>query len=232
MNDLKENLNNVSARLESACARAGRSPSEVRILAVSKRQPIARVRAVYALGQRAFGENVVQEALSRQSELRDLDIEWHFIGAIQSNKTADIAAHFDWAQSVDREKLLRRLSAQRPESLGPLNVCIQVNIDDEPQKAGAAPAEVPALADLAASLPRIRLRGLMAIPALQEISGGASMESFRRMRELFDQCRAAGRDFDTLSMGMSADLERAIMAGSTMVRVGTDIFGPREQGSV
>lgn len=228
MNDLKQNLDKVSARIRQACEAAGRSPSAVRLLAVSKRQGAAKVRYLYGLGQRAFGENIVQEALAKQSELADLDIEWHFIGPIQSNKTADIAANFDWAQSVDREKLLRRLSEQRPEDLPPLNVCLQVNIDDEPQKAGAAAGATPALAEFAAGLPRIRLRGLMAIPALADGSGGAAGESFDRMKALFDECRAAGHDLDTLSMGMSADMERAIRAGSTMVRIGTDIFGARD----
>jgi len=227
MNDLKENLDKVSSRLRRACAAAGRPVATVRLLAVSKRQPAQKVRVVHGLGQRAFAENIVQEALAKQSKLTDLDIEWHFIGPIQSNKTADIAANFDWAQSVDREKLLRRLSDQRPRHLPPLNVCLQINIDDEPHKAGAAADAAPALADLAAGLRGIRLRGLMAIPALADASDGAAIASFERMKALFDECRAAGHDLDTLSMGMSADMERAIMAGSTMVRIGTDIFGPR-----
>lgn len=227
MNDLKENLDKVSSRLRRACEAAGRPVATVRLLAVSKRQRAQKVRVVHGLGQRAFAENIVQEALAKQSELTDLDIEWHFIGPIQSNKTADIAANFDWAQSVDREKLLRRLSDQRPQHLPPLNVCLQINIDDEPHKAGAAAHAAPALADLAAGLSGIRLRGLMAIPALADDSNGAATASFERMKALFDECRSAGHDLDTLSMGMSADMERAIMAGSTMVRIGTDIFGPR-----
>lgn len=227
MNNLKENLNAVSARLEAACASADRPNSDVRLLAVSKRQPATAVRALEALGQRAFGENTVQEALKKQSQLADLGLEWHFIGTIQSNKTADIAAHFDWVQSVDRAKLLRRLSDQRPESLPTLNVCLQVNIDREAQKGGCLPEDTLDLAALASELPRIRLRGLMAIPAPVE-GGGAAQESFQRMKALFDDCRSAGYDLDTLSMGMSADMERAVGAGSTMVRVGTDIFGPRD----
>lgn len=225
MNDLKENLDNVSSRLRRACEAAGRAPSEVRILAVSKRQPADKIRAVRALGQFAFGENIVQEALGKQKELGDLELEWHFIGPIQSNKTRDIAEHFDWAQSVDRLKLLRRLSDQRPEDLPPLNVCLQVNIDEEPQKAGVMADDTLSLAATAASLPRFRLRGLMAIPKLQSEKEGAAVESFQRMKALFDECRAAGHRLDTLSMGMSADMERAIRAGSTMVRIGTDIFG-------
>jgi pyridoxal phosphate enzyme (YggS family) len=229
MNDLKENLDNVASRLRRACEAARRNPSDVRILAVSKRQPADKIRTLHACGQRAFGENVVQEALAKQEALRDLDIEWHFIGAIQSNKTSAIAEHFDWAQSVDREKLLRRLSDQRPSGLAPLNICLQVNIDDEPQKAGASPSETPALLQLASELPGIRLRGLMAIPRADSESGGASADSLQRVKALFDACRAEGHDLDTLSLGMSADMERAILAGSTMVRVGTDIFGPRPQ---
>lgn len=227
MNNLKENLDNVSSRLRRACAAVGRDISEVRLLAVSKRQPAVQVRALHALGQTAFGENIVQEALAKQSELGDLRLEWHFIGAIQSNKTADIAGHFDWVQSVDREKILRRLSDQRAANRPPLNVLLQVNIDEEPQKAGALAKATPKLAEFAASLPGIRLRGLMAIPRAVEGQHGAALESFERMKALFDACRSAGPDFDTLSMGMSADLERAVQAGSTMVRIGTDLFGPR-----
>lgn len=227
MNDLKENLDNVSSRLRRACEAEQRDPSEVRILAVSKRQPADKVRAVHALGHAAFGENIVQEALDKQKALDDLAIEWHFIGAIQSNKTADIAANFDWAQSVDREKVLRRLSDQRPEHMPPLNVCLQINIDEEPQKSGAPADQAVPLAELAVRLPGVRLRGLMAIPRVQD-GDGASLRSFERMKALYDDCRAAGFDLDTLSMGMSADMERAIRAGSTMVRIGTDIFGPRE----
>ncbi|MDX1554732.1 MAG: YggS family pyridoxal phosphate-dependent enzyme [Xanthomonadales bacterium] len=228
MNNLKENLNNVSARLERACASAGRHASQVRLLAVSKHQPADAVRELHIHGQRAFGENIVQQALQKQSSLADLPLEWHFIGHIQSNKTAEIAAHFDWVQSVDREKLLRRLSQQRPEGREPLNVCIQVNIDEEPQKSGCLPDEMLRLAAIGESLPGIRLRGLMAIPAVSD-DGGAAIESFRRVKALFDECRSAGHVFDTLSMGMSSDMERAIEAGSTMVRVGTDLFGARTQ---
>lgn len=227
MNDLSENLDNVSARLKRACEAAGREPSEVRILAVSKRHPADKIRSLYATGQLAFGENTLHEALDKQKQLSDLQIEWHFIGAIQSNKTREIAEHFSWAQGVDRDKVLRRLSQQRPAHLPALNVCLQVNIDNEPNKAGASAEDVPALAGFAVELPGIRLRGLMAIPALDAESGGAKSSSFERMKAIFDQLRSAGHDIDTLSMGMSADLERAIVAGSTMVRVGTDIFGKR-----
>lgn len=227
MKDLKANFDNVSARVKRACESAGRDPSGVSILAVSKGQPARKIRGLNALGQRAFGENFMQEALGKQDELSDLSLEWHFIGHIQSNKTAEIARHFQWAQSVDREKLLNRLSSHRPGQLEPLNVCLQVNVDDEPQKSGVRPRDTLALADLAAGLPRIRLRGLMAIPRVPEDHCGASRASFDCMKDLFDRCREAGHEIDTLSMGMSADLETAIEAGATMVRVGTDLFGPR-----
>lgn len=226
MNNLSENLDTVSARLKRACEAAGRPPDGVRLLAVSKRHSGDRIRQAFAWGQRAFGENTVQEALGKQAQLADLDIEWHFIGAIQSNKTREIAEHFAWAQGVDREKILRRLSSQRPPALPPLSICLQVNIDAEPQKAGLLPGQVESLAQIAATLPGIRLRGLMAIPANQGAEGAAD-DSFLRTKALFDELRRAGFELDTLSMGMSADMERAIAAGSTMVRVGTDIFGSR-----
>ena len=226
MNNLKENLNNVRARIEAACEKAGRNPGEVVLLAVSKLHPAERVRALRALGQRAFGENYVQEALAKQQQLADQDIEWHFIGPLQSNKTREAAAHFDWVQSADRDKILRRLSGQRPDSLGPLNVCIQVNIDREPQKAGVLPEGAAELARLAGSLPGLRLRGLMTIPRMAT-AGHDPCDSYRRMKELFEELRDAGIAMDTLSMGMSADLEQAIAQGSTLVRVGTDLLGPR-----
>ena len=230
MNNLKENLNNIRARIESACKNAGRSPAEISLLAVSKKHSAARIRQLYGLGQRAFGENYAQEALAKQDQLSDLDIEWHFIGPMQSNKTREVAGHFDWVQSADREKVLRRLSDQRPADAPPLNVCIQVNIDREPQKAGVLPEETAPLAEFAASLPGLRLRGLMAIP-LAASPGHDPTDSYRRMRELFETLRAGGIVLDTLSMGMSADLEQAIGQGSTMVRIGTDLLGPRTADS-
>jgi hypothetical protein len=226
MNNLKDNLDNVRSRIETACENAGRRPEEVTLLAVSKKHLAERIRALQALGQRAFGENYAQEALAKQKQLEDLDIEWHFIGPMQSNKTREVAGHFDWVQSVDREKILRRLSGQRPPDLPRLNVCIQVNIDREPQKAGVLPEETLPLARLAAELPRLRLRGLMAIPMMPSADHDPS-DSYRRMCELFAELRDADFDIDTLSMGMSTDLEQAIAQGSTMVRVGTDLLGPR-----
>lgn len=226
MNNLKENLHNVRARIKAACAKATRSPGEISILAVSKQHPAERIRALHGLGQRAFGENYVQEALAKQARLRDLDLEWHFIGPLQSNKTREVATHFDWVQSADRQKILRRLSEQRPGDLPALSVCIQVNIDREPQKAGVLPEGAEELARMAMELPGLRLRGLMSIPHIgsDDFDPG---DSYQRMNAMFRSLRAAGLEMDTLSMGMSADLEQAIMHGSTMIRIGTDLLGPR-----
>lgn len=226
MNIESQRIEALRSRIATACRAAGREPASVRLLAVSKRQPAARVRAFYLAGQRAFGENVLQEARAKQPQLADLDIEWHFIGHIQSNKTAELAAHFQWVQSVDRERVLRRLADQRPADLPPLRILLQVNIDREPQKSGAMPEQLAALAELAARLPGIDCRGLMAIPRLTG-EPDLARDSFRRVRERYLELCAAGHDFDTLSMGMSADLEWAIAEGSTMVRVGTDLMGPR-----
>jgi pyridoxal phosphate enzyme (YggS family) len=227
MNDLKHKLNKLNARINLACQKADRSHDEVAILAVSKRHPTAKIRQLFASGQVAFGENFLQEALQKQLELVDLDIEWHFIGPIQSNKTREIAENFQWVQSVDREKILLRLSNQRPESAPALNILLQVNIDREAQKSGALPENVPQLAELVDSLPRLRLRGLMAIPRAVSTEHDP-LKSFEKMYDIFDQLRNTGLTLDTLSMGMSGDLEQAILAGSTMLRVGTDLFGPRD----
>jgi len=225
MNDLKTNLHKVRARIDLALESSGRRTETVDLLAVSKLHPSDRIRDLYGAGQRQFGENYVQEALQKQQQLLDLDIIWHFIGPLQSNKTREVAEHFCWVQSVDREKLLRRLSSQRPESLPPLNILLQVNIDLEPQKAGCRPEEVEGLAQLTNTLPGLKLRGLMAIPSVQ--ASDAATNSFVKMRQLFEKLRAEGLELDTLSMGMSADLESAIKAGSTMVRIGTDLLGER-----
>jgi hypothetical protein len=203
-----------------------RPVTSVRILAVSKRQTIAAIRQLHAAGQVAFAENYVQEALEKQLELQDLALEWHFIGPVQSNKTQEIANSFNWVQSIDREKIASRLSRQRPSGMPRLNVCIQVNIDREEQKSGANPDEVLQLARLASALPGLTLRGLMAIPRASS-TPDQTLQSFRNVKRLFDQLRDEGLPVDTLSMGMSADLELAVAAGSTMVRIGTDLFGPR-----
>lgn len=230
MNDLKAKLEAVHARIAAACREARRNPSEVRLLAVSKGQPAELIQQLYAIGHDAFGENYVREALAKQALVADSGIEWHFIGPLQSNKTADVAGAFAWVQSVDREKLLRRLSDQRPTHLPPLNVCLQVNIDREPQKGGARAEDVPALAERASGLSGLRLRGLMAIPKAASATHDP-MPSLRAMAGLYEELRNAGHALDTLSMGMSGDLEQAVHAGSTMVRVGTDLFGPRASTS-
>jgi pyridoxal phosphate enzyme (YggS family) len=228
MNNLKLNLNNVRSRLDLACTNAGKHPSEVRILAVSKLHPEGRIRKLYQLGQRAFGENYVQEALAKQTLLGDLDIEWHFIGPLQSNKTREVAQNFHWVQSADRKKILQRLSAQRPESLPDLNICIQVNIDREEQKSGVMPEQLEELIQYANGLENLNLRGLMAIPKPAAADHDPA-RSYQRMQELFHGLIASGVALDTLSMGMSADLEVAIIHGSTMVRIGTDLLGPRDR---
>ena len=226
MNNSINRLKLVRQRIEEASIAAGRAPNEVSLLAVGKRHPAEKIVELHQLGVEAFGENQLQEALDKQRKLVDLNLQWHFIGNLQSNKTRVIAENFQWAQSVDRQKILMRLSKQRPDSLGPLNICLQVNIDREPQKAGADPEEILKLAALCRDLPSIRLRGLMAIPRLTT-DKTEQHESFRNVKALFDTLRSEGHDIDTLSMGMSADLEAAIAEGSTMVRIGTDLFGPR-----
>lgn len=226
MNVTAERLNRVRSRLQKACERSGRAVDTVRLLAVSKWQPAEAIRSLHALGQRAFGENRLQEALTKQAELGGLPLEWHFIGPVQSNKTRDIAAHFDWVQSVDREKILTRLNAHRPKHLPPLQICLQVNIDREPQKAGIDPDAVRALALAARECPALQLRGLMCIPA-QSDDPRVTRASFLRLAAIADDLASDGFELDTLSMGMSGDLETAVDAGSTMVRVGTDLFGPR-----
>jgi len=227
MNTPLERLKLVQTRIEDACISAGRQANEISLLAVSKRQPSEKIIVFNELGLRSFGENQLQEALQKQGELTDFDLEWHFIGTVQSNKTRDIAGNFHWVQSVDRQKTLNRLSAQRPEHLDPLNICLQVNIDREPQKAGASPEEIMQLAELSEGLANISLRGLMAIPRLTDIPE-EQHSSFIKVRMLFEKLRNAGHDVDTLSMGMSSDLEIAIAEGSTMVRIGTDLLGKRE----
>ncbi len=230
---MTHNLDNLHARLAAvhaaiaaAAARHQRPAAAVALLAVSKTQPAATIRAAAATGQRRFGENYLQEALAKMAELGDLDLEWHFIGPLQSNKTRPVAEHFAWVHSVDRLKLAERLSAQRPAALPPLNVCLQVNISAEASKSGCSLAELPALARAVAALPRLRLRGLMAIPAPAE-GLEQQRQPFRRLREALEQLNAAGLQLDTLSMGMSDDLEAAVAEGATLVRVGSAIFGAR-----
>ncbi len=213
-------------RIARAAEAAGRNAAEVRLLAVSKTWPADSVREAAAAGQRAFGENYVQEGAEKVDALAALGLEWHFIGPLQSNKTRLVANRFAWVHSIDRLKIAERLSAQRDVHLPPLEVCIQVNVSGETSKSGVAPAELPALAHAVAGLPRLRLRGLMAIP--EPTSDVAVQRArFAALRELRDRLNAGGLALDTLSMGMSDDLEAAIAEGSTMVRVGTAIFGSR-----
>ncbi len=224
-------LSNLQATRE-AVARAARAAqrdvAEVRLLAVSKTFPADAVREAYRCGQSAFGENYLQEALEKIEALQDLPIEWHFIGPIQSNKTRAIAENFDWVHSVDRLKIAERLSDQRPPHLPPLNVCLQVNVSGEESKSGAVPGEVVELAQKIARLPRLKLRGLMAIPA--PAAGAPQRAPFAQMRSLLVQLNAAGLALDTLSMGMSDDYEAAIQEGATIVRIGSAIFGARDYG--
>ncbi|MDZ4074458.1 MAG: YggS family pyridoxal phosphate-dependent enzyme [Hylemonella sp.] len=219
-------LQAVHARMAAACHAAGRDPASVALLAVSKTFSPEAVRAAHAAGQTAFGENYIQEAVDKMAVLEGLPLQWHCIGPIQSNKTRLVAEHFAWAQTVDRLKIAQRLSEQRPAHLPPLQICLQVNVDGGATKSGVAPADLPLLAHAVAALPRLQLRGLMCIPDPQP-DFDAMKAVFLRARDLYAQLRAQGLALDTLSMGMSADLEAAIHAGSTLVRVGTAIFGGR-----
>jgi len=224
--DIAENIADVRARIGRACARSGRAEAAIALLAVSKAQPPEAIRTAAQAGVDGIGENYFQEAQEKMTAHGDLGIPWHFIGPLQSNKTAGIAAAFDWVQSVDRLKIAQRLSTQRPSHLAPLNICVQVNIDDEASKSGVHPTQLPALLDAIAALPNLALRGLMAIPRAQQ-AAELSRGSFARVRELFEaNCERAPR-FDTLSMGMSDDFEIAIEEGATLVRIGSAIFGKR-----
>ncbi len=229
MTSIAENLARVRQRIVLAARQCGRDVAEITLLAVSKTKPAQAIREAHACGQRQFGESYVQEALAKQAALADLDIEWHFIGPIQSNKSRAIAEHFHWVHSVEREKIARRLSDQRPAHLPPLNICLQVNISGEASKSGARPEELDDLVAAVKEMPRLRLRGLMAIPqpAADETE---ARRPFHAMAVLQAQLAAAhGLALDTLSMGMSGDLEAAIAEGATVVRVGSDIFGARDK---
>jgi hypothetical protein len=226
MTTITAKLQTVRDRIAAACHAAGRDPQAVRLLAVSKTFGPEAVAQAHAAGQTAFGENYIQEAVQKMAALRQLPLEWHCIGPIQSNKSRLVAEHFAWVHTVDRLKIAQRLSEQRPAELPPLQVCIQVNVDGGATKSGVAPAEALALARAVAALPRLRLRGLMCIPEPAP-DFEAACAVFARAKALFDELNRAGLQLDTLSMGMTADLEAAIHAGSTMVRVGTAIFGSR-----
>lgn len=227
---VQANLQAVHERIARAARVAGRDTATIALLAVSKTFPPEAILAAHSAGQRAFGENYVQEALDKIERLKDLrgGLEWHFIGPVQSNKTRAIAEHFDWVQSVDRPKVAQRLSEQRPGGMPPLNVLLQVNISGEASKSGVVPGELESFARDVAALPGVRLRGLMAIPE-PEADPVRQHAPLAAMRGLFERLRAQGFALDTLSMGMSADLEAAVLEGSTMVRIGTAIFGERER---
>lgn len=228
---MREHLDRVRDRIRESARRAGRDEATISLLAVSKAKPAADIETLAELGQRAFGENYLQEALEKIRSLSHREsLNWHFIGPMQSNKTRPVAEHFHWVQTVDRIKIARRLSRQRPDTLAPLNVCIQVNISREPQKAGVLPEDVAALADAVAELPGLRLRGLMCLPA-PATDETAARAPFRALREQLETLNGRGHELDTLSMGMSADLEAAVLEGSTMLRVGSALFGPRATGA-
>ena len=221
-----DGLRSVLARIKAATRRAGRDSRSVTLLAVSKQQPAAAIRALAEAGQREFGENYVQEAVGKIETLQELPLQWHFIGQLQGNKTREVAERFQWVHTVDRERVAFRLSAQRPHYAPALQVLLQVKLADERAKGGVSPADLPALAAAVAALPGLRLRGLMCIPP-DSTTEAEQRKPFRRLRQLLDDLRSAGHDLDTLSMGMSGDLEAAILEGATLVRVGTAIFGPR-----
>ena len=231
MTTISAKLQAVVARIDAAARQYGRKPDEVTLLAVSKTWPAAAVREAFAAGQRAFGENYVQEGLDKAAELADLaaqGLQWHFIGPLQSNKTRRVAEVYAWVHSIDRLKIAERLAEQRPANLPPLQVCLQVNVSGEDSKSGVAPADLTTLAHQVAQLPGIELRGLMAIPAPTD-DFARQREGFARLRESFEQLTAGGLHLDTLSMGMSHDLEAAIAEGASMVRVGSAIFGERSK---
>ena len=222
-----ENLSMLSDLLRKSAVDAGRDPASVRLLAVSKKQPLEKIREAIAAGQRDFGENFVQEGIDKIEALGDQKLNWHFIGHLQSNKTRAVAEYFDWVHTIDKFKTARRLSEQRPHSLKPLNACLQVNVDEEDSKSGVRPSEVAELASACSALPNLRLRGLMCLPAIRS-EFEDQRKPFAVLRNLAEQLRDAGFDTDTLSMGMTADYRAAIFEGATMVRIGTALFGARD----
>lgn len=226
MTGICDNLRRIRDEIHRLEARFGRAPGSVRLLAVSKTKPVADLREALACGQRAFGENYVQELAEKQEALADGDIEWHFIGPLQSNKSRIVAERADWMHSLDREKIARRLHEQRPAHKAPLNVCLQVNISGEASKSGVTPEALPALAERIAGLPALRLRGLMAIPA-PSTDFAAQRRVFARVRQAQEALIERGHVLDTLSMGMTGDMAAAIAEGATLVRIGTAIFGAR-----
>ncbi|MCV6604108.1 MAG: YggS family pyridoxal phosphate-dependent enzyme [Porticoccaceae bacterium] len=231
---ISDNLTAVRQRIADSAAAVGRDPDDITLLAVSKTKPVSALVQAWQAGQRCFGENYLQEALEKIHQLRGKDIQWHFIGPLQSNKTRPAAENFDWVHTIDRIKVARRLNEQRPTTLPPLNICLQVNIDGEASKSGVSPEELPQLAAAVAPLENLQLRGLMAIPSPIPSPGGdcnQQQQPFARLAQLLDNLRRQYPDnphLDTLSMGMSGDMDAAISAGATVVRIGTDVFGKRE----
>jgi pyridoxal phosphate enzyme (YggS family) len=219
-------LEAVRARIAAAERQAGRLPGSVRLLAVSKQQPLAAIEAAVQAGQFEFGENYVQEGVAKIAALRGRPVTWHFIGRVQGNKTREVAEHFQWVHTVDRERIATRLDAQRPPLAPPLEVLLQVRLGDEPAKGGATPEELPALAAAVSRLPRLKLRGLMCIPPPAR-DEAAQRAPFQRLRQLLEELNQRGHALDVLSMGMSDDLEAAVLEGATLVRIGTAVFGPR-----
>ena len=229
MVSIEKNITSVKQRIDQAVTQAGRDPKSLKLLAVSKTRPASDIEEAFIKGLSAFGENYLQEAIEKINSLATLGAEWHFIGPLQSNKTRQVAEHFDWVHSVDRIKIAKRLSEQRPDHLPPINICLQVNIDAEPSKSGVLPEDAIDLALIISDLPNIHLRGLMAIPKASSTLD-AQRQPFRALRllkEKVNQQLDNSQKLDTLSMGMSGDIEAAILEGSTILRVGTDIFGPR-----
>ncbi len=228
MTSIEHNLQQVRERIAAAAKRCGRAPEEITLLAVSKTKPVSAIHEAVAAGQRAFGENYVQEGVEKVTALADYpDLQWHFIGPLQSNKSRLVAEHFAWCHTVDRARIAQRLNDQRPADLAPLNVLIQVNISDENSKSGIMLEAIPPLAELIATLPRLRLRGLMAIPAPEQ-DYARQLAVCQRMADAFHALQQDYPDVDTLSLGMSDDMDAAIAAGSTMVRIGTAVFGARD----
>lgn len=230
MTDIATALSKVQHRIAQSASENGRNPADITLLAVSKTKPEAMIRDAYAAGQQAFGENYLQDALPKIAALAELDIEWHYIGRIQSNKTRDIAENFSWVHGIDKLKHAERLSHQRPSTLPPLQCCIQVNLSGEDSKGGVLPDALPAFAQAIAELPQLQLRGLMTMPD-PNTSATEQHQVFVDLASLKDELMQQGLPLDTLSIGMSGDLESAIAAGSTLVRIGTDIFGARAQAA-
>ncbi|MCH9828371.1 MAG: YggS family pyridoxal phosphate-dependent enzyme [Gammaproteobacteria bacterium] len=223
---IAENLTQIRARIAQASAAAGRAPGTVRLLAMSKTFDVETIRDAVRNGQRAFGENYLSEAVRKMDALADCGLEWHFTGPVQSNKTREIASRFDWVHGVDRDRVARRLGEQRPGSLAPLNVCVQINIDAEISKSGVAPGDAAALCEFVAVQPGLRLRGLMTIPAPAS-PGRNPRHAYQALRKLYESLIERGLPLDTLSAGMSGDFEAAIAEGSTLVRIGSALFGAR-----